>query len=98
MADGRARFVTQLENAANRVEVLAAAEIAALFKRAATRLRNIDNVSLSQDIDQALSSLAGEMNLPKSDLIRHIIREWLERNSYLPVRMLDEDGEVEGSA
>jgi hypothetical protein len=29
------------------------------------------------------------------DMIRRIIKEWLETNAYSPVHELDEDGEVE---
>lgn|GEM_PF-2335223 len=41
---------------------------------------------------------AEELGKTRNDMIRYIFQEWLEANAYLPVRELDEDGEVAGSA
>jgi hypothetical protein len=30
--------------------------------------------------------------------MQYILREWLETNGYLPVRMIDEESETDGSA
>ena len=30
--------------------------------------------------------------LTREDAIRYIVREWMEKNTYLPVHQLDEDG------
>jgi hypothetical protein len=32
-----------------------------------------------------------EMKIGLSDLIRIVLREWLETNAYLPVRLIDEE-------
>ncbi|MBB2835560.1 UNVERIFIED_ORG: hypothetical protein GGD51_005743 [Rhizobium esperanzae] len=32
------------------------------------------------------------------DLVKDAVREWMEKNTYLPVHMLDEDGDVDGEA
>ncbi len=98
MPDGRERFILQLENAARRVEVMAPAEAVMLFHRAALRLRNIDGPVPDTDVDEALGSVAEELREPKQDLIRRILREWLEANAYLPVLGIEEDAEVEGTA
>ncbi len=98
MADRRERFIRQLENAARRVEVMAPAEAARLFHRAALRLRNIDGPVLDIDVDEALGSVAENLREAKHDLIRRILREWLEANAYLPVLGIEEDAEVEGTA
>ncbi|WP_287303863.1 hypothetical protein [Mesorhizobium sp.] len=46
----------------------------------------------------ALNSIAAEMKIGRSDLIQIILREWLETNAYLPVRAIDEESEIDGSA
>jgi hypothetical protein len=38
------------------------------------------------------------MKIARSGLVRIVLREWLETNAHLPVRMVDEDGETDGSA
>lgn len=76
-----------------------ASEASTLFRRAALRLRNPEGIVVEPDDDQALTDLAAELGEPKSDLIRRILREWLERNAYLPVRPeIDEDSETDGAA
>ena len=32
------------------------------------------------------------------DLNQIVLREWLETNAYLPVRMIDEEGETDGTS
>ena len=61
-------------------------------------LRNVAGVSLEPATDDALNSIAAEMKIGKSDLIRIVLREWLETNAYLPVRQIDEDSETNGNA
>jgi hypothetical protein len=53
---------------------------------------------MEDDVEEALRNLAGELGLTRNDTIRFIVREWMEKNTYLPVHSLDEDGDVEGSA
>ena len=48
--------------------------------------------------EDALNSIAAEMKIGRSDLIARILREWLETNAYLPVRMIDEESETDGTA
>ncbi|MEH2679628.1 ribbon-helix-helix protein, CopG family [Rhizobium leguminosarum bv. viciae] len=67
-------------------------------RRAALRLRNATAVSLEEEVEDALRHLAGELGLTRNDTIRFIVREWMEKNAYLPVHSLYEDGDVEGSA
>lgn len=40
--------------------------------------------------------LSGEFGKTRNDTVRFIVREWMEKNTYLPVHELDEDGDVEG--
>ncbi|TCR95984.1 hypothetical protein EV281_11232 [Rhizobium sp. BK418] len=42
--------------------------------------------------------MVGEFGVTRNDMIRYIVREWMEKNTYLPVHDLDEDGEVDGTA
>ncbi|MGO8003536.1 CopG family transcriptional regulator [Rhizobium ruizarguesonis] len=69
-----------------------------LLRRAALRLRNSAAVSMEDDVEDALRNLAGEFGMTRNDAIRFIVREWMEKNTYLPVHSLDEDGGIEGSA
>jgi predicted transcriptional regulator len=69
-----------------------------LLRRAALVLRNAGSIALDEQVDEAVASIADELGKTRNDMIRYIIQEWLETNAYLPVRELDEDGEVDGSA
>nr|WP_165447866.1 hypothetical protein [Rhizobium ruizarguesonis] len=52
----------------------------------------------ADNFDNALCNLVSEFGVTRNDMIRFIVREWMEKNAYLPVHELDEDGDVEGSA
>lgn len=51
--------------------------------------------SLEEAVEGALRDLAGELGLTRNDTIRFIVREWMEKNVYLPVHSPDEDDEVD---
>ncbi|MGO4196902.1 CopG family transcriptional regulator [Rhizobium sp. YAF28] len=89
---------TLLEDAANRIADISRPDLQIMLRRAALRLRNAAAVSMDDDIEEALRDLAGEFGLTRNDTIRFIVREWLEKNTYLPVHDLDEDGDVDGNA
>ena len=61
-------------------------------------LRNVAGVSLEPAVEDTLNSIAAEMGIGRSDLIRIVLREWLETNAYLPVPLVDEDSETDGRA
>ena len=69
-----------------------------LLGRAELMLRNAASISLDEQVEEAIGSIADELGKTRHDMIRHIIKEWLEMNAYLPVRELDEDSEVDGNA
>lgn len=54
--------------------------------------------TLGDDIEEAVRSIAEELGYSREQMLRVIIKEWLEQNAYLPVHELDEDGEVDGNA
>lgn len=87
-----------LEDAANRIADISRADLQIMLRRAALRLRNAAAVSMDDDMEEALRDLAGEHGMTRNDTIRFIVREWMEKNTYLPVHHLDEDGEVDGTA
>ncbi|PWI49892.1 hypothetical protein B5K03_33675 [Rhizobium phaseoli] len=66
--------------------------------RAALLIRNGAAVSMEDNVEEVLRDLAGEFGVTRNDMIRYIVREWMEQNTYLPVHMLDEDGDVDRSA
>lgn len=86
-----------LEDAANRIADVSRADLQILLRRAALRLRNAAAVSMDEDVEEALRDLASEFEVTRNDMIRFIVREWMEKNTYLPVHNLDEDGEVDGN-
>ena len=44
------------------------------------------------------SHVSRELGMTRNDMIRFIVWEWMEKNSYLPVHELYEYGDVDGSA
>jgi hypothetical protein len=89
---------TRLEDAADRIADTSRADLQILLRRAALLLRNSGSIALDDDIEEALRDLSDEFGKTRNDTVRLIVREWMEKNTYLPVHMLDEDGEVDGSA
>ncbi|MBY3420360.1 CopG family transcriptional regulator [Rhizobium laguerreae] len=87
-----------LEDAADRVAEVSRADLQIILRRAALRLRNASAVSMENDVEDALRDLAGEFGMTRNDTIRFIVREWMEKNTYLPVHDLDEAGDVDGEA
>ncbi|MDF0664161.1 MULTISPECIES: CopG family transcriptional regulator [unclassified Rhizobium] len=75
-----------------RIADVSRADLQIILRRAALRLRNAAAVSLDEDVEETLKHLASEFEVTRNDMIRYIVREWLETNSYLPVHNLDEDG------
>ncbi|QKK18674.1 CopG family transcriptional regulator [Rhizobium indicum] len=87
-----------LDDAADRIADISRADLQIMLRRAALRLRNAGFVLMEDDVEEALANLASEFGVTRNDMIRYIVREWMEKNTYLPVHALDEDGEVDGTA
>ncbi|TLX12290.1 CopG family transcriptional regulator [Rhizobium sp. MHM7A] len=87
-----------LEDAADRIADFSLADLQVMLRRAALLLRNSGSIAFEDDIEEALRDLAGEFGKTRNDTVRFIVREWMEKNTYLPVHELDEDGEVDGNA
>lgn len=94
----RREFADELEDASNRIADISRVDLQIMLRRAALRLRNTEGIVLDQDVDEAVYALAADLKMTRQDLLRVMVREWLERGAYLPVRMLEEDGEVDGTA
>ncbi|RWB66600.1 hypothetical protein [Mesorhizobium sp.] len=89
----------ELESTADHIADASRADLQIMLRRAALLLRNVGGISLDANTDDALTSLAAEMDTPKPDLVETIAGDWLVANSYLPVpHAVDEESEVEGSA
>ncbi|TBC42733.1 CopG family transcriptional regulator [Rhizobium ruizarguesonis] len=84
---------TLLEDAADRIGDISRPDLQIMLRRAALRLRNAAAVSMDDQVEEVLRDVAGELGLTRSDTIRFIVREWMEKNTYLPVHMLDENDE-----
>ena len=84
-------YASQLENAADRIGEISRADLQIMLRRAALRLRNTSQVPLDPAWEDALCSIAAELKIGRNDLIRAIVKEWLETNAYLPVRILGDD-------
>ncbi|EJC66170.1 hypothetical protein Rleg5DRAFT_1877 [Rhizobium leguminosarum bv. viciae WSM1455] len=89
---------TILEDASDRIADMSRADLQIMLRRAALMLRNSSAVSMDDDVEEALRDLAGEFGKTRNDTIRFIVREWMEKNTYLPVHVLDEDSNVDGNA
>ncbi|MBY5440493.1 CopG family transcriptional regulator [Rhizobium leguminosarum] len=89
---------TLLEQAAERIADISRADLQIMLRRAALLLRNSGSIAFEDDMEEALRDLAGEFGKTRNDMIRLIVREWMEKNTYLPVHNLDEDGDVDGTA
>ncbi|MGR8961000.1 CopG family transcriptional regulator [Rhizobium leguminosarum] len=89
---------TLLEDAADRIADISRPDLQIMLRRAALRLRNAAAVSMDDEVEEILRDLAGELGMTRNDTIRYIVREWMEKNTYLPVHELDEDGDVGGEA
>ncbi|AMX97726.1 hypothetical protein AB0V79_31940 [Mesorhizobium ciceri] len=91
-------FAKELENAADSIADMSRADLPIMLRRAALMLRNVAGLPLEPATQDALNSIAAEMKIGRSELIQIVLREWLETNAYLPVRMIDEESETDGSA
>ncbi|MGO8503238.1 CopG family transcriptional regulator [Rhizobium leguminosarum] len=89
---------TLLEDAADRIADISRADLQIMLRRAALRVRNAGAVSMEDDVEEGLRDLAGELGMTRNDTIRFIVREWMEKNTYLPVHNVDDDSEVDGTA
>ncbi|MER9455559.1 hypothetical protein [Mesorhizobium sp. M0478] len=94
----RPSFAEDLESAADRIGDISRPDLQIILRRAALMLRNVAGVSLEPATEDALNSIAAEMKVGRSEVIQIVLREWLETNAYLPVRMVDEESETDGSA
>ncbi|TAX37058.1 CopG family transcriptional regulator [Rhizobium leguminosarum] len=88
---------TLIEDAADRIADISRADLQIMLRRAALLVRNGGTVSMEDDVEDALRDLAGEFGMTRCDAIRFIVREWMEKNTYLPVHHLDEDREFDGN-
>jgi len=89
---------TLLEDAANGIADVSRPDLQIMLRRAALLLRNCGSIAFDDDIEEALRDLSGEFGNTRNDMVRFIVREWMEKNTYLPVHELEEDGEVDGTA
>ncbi len=67
-------------------------------RRAALLLRNSGSIAFDDDMEEALRDLSDEFGKTHNDTVRLIVREWMEKNTYLPVHEFDEDSDVDGEA
>ncbi|MBY4632773.1 CopG family transcriptional regulator [Rhizobium sp. 13T] len=56
------------------------------------------DVQADENMEEALRNISSELVLTRDDAIRYIVREWMEKNTYLPVHDLDEDGDTDREA
>lgn len=87
----RIDFADELESASNRIADISRADLQIMLRRAAIRLRNVEGIVLEPDVNEAIDALAYDLKMNRKDLIRVIIREWLEKGAYLPVRIEDDE-------
>ncbi len=76
----RISFVDALETASQQVGATVDQEIASLLRNAAVRIRNSSTIALDADVDFSLAEMAMEFGMRKDELIRKILRDWVETN------------------
>lgn len=91
-------FAIPLEETASRITDVSRPDLQILLRRAAIMVRNSGSIGLNEDVEEALCSVAGELNMTRNQMVCSIVQAWLETNTYLPVQMLEEDREVNRSA
>lgn len=91
-------FITQLEQAADNIANASRADLQILLRRAALRIRNANGLALDPEVDDAVKTISGELGHERNEMLRIIVREWLEQSAYLPAHMLDENRETDGMA
>lgn len=77
-----------------------AAVVRRLCVQAATRMRisfPSPAPTLGDDIEEAVRSVAQELGCSREEMLRVIVREWLEQNAYLPVLDQNDEGEAGGN-
>lgn len=89
------RFISDLQAAADRC---GDSDIAALLRRAALKIGNLEALPLDDDVEGLIEVFAMQERMSKNDVIRRMLREHLEGMGLLPLHDLDEDGPVEGNA
>lgn len=89
------RFIADLNEAADRC---LDAEAAALLRRAALKLANIDPVVLDQDVEPWVELYASQYRTTRAEMIRRWTREYAESLGLVAVHDLDEDGPASGNA
>ncbi|MCA1408380.1 ribbon-helix-helix protein, CopG family [Ensifer sp. IC3342] len=55
-------------------------------------------MTFDDDVEAAITAACEELQMTRDEILRLIIREWLEQYGFLPVHELDEGSETEGSA
>ncbi|RNF35865.1 hypothetical protein [Paracoccus methylarcula] len=73
-------------------------EIAALLRRAAIRIRNSNTVMIDADVDFALAEVAFEKKIEKDELIRHILRNWVQENYLSEITEIEDSNEARKGA
>lgn len=76
----RISFADALETASEQIGAPLTDATAALLRNAAIRIRNGNLVALSPHVDYSLAELAMEFGIPKDELIRTILKDWVEAN------------------
>ena len=74
----RISFAEALETASEKVGTTLNEEVAELLQSAAIKIRNSNTIVLDPDVDYSLAEMAMEFRVPKEQLIRNILKEWVE--------------------
>lgn len=86
----RRDFARELEDAADRIADISKADLQIMLRRAVLRLRNVEGVSLDEQMSDALDGVAAEMKLSRSEAIHAILHDWLVGHGMIPYREEEE--------
>ncbi|MFU0507921.1 hypothetical protein [Pseudaminobacter sp. NGMCC 1.201702] len=75
-------YAEQLEDAADAVDFISPADLQALLRRAALRLRNTAQLQLDPEWEDALQCVAAAVDFGWNELIRMMVQKWVKAQEY----------------
>ena len=79
----RRSFAEEFAKAASQIADFSRADLEALLRRVALRIRNSKRLSLEPHVDDIPASIDAGLEIPRAELLSRLLTEWLEDSGYL---------------